>query len=673
VGAATIIWFGIKPSYEDTILEERLSLISEYQKQRIRESELLLFFWLKTTTELQNYGINQRSSLQTRFETYSSLFPEFLGFRITSLQDNQSVELKKDEIQSIPYSSDLQRSRIIISESQNLSAGWYDDLKYFFLSQDYTHSGLTYRITTLFDSRKLTDVMLQNVIREDAFTVVWLPDSTTIGRNLPDNLAPRTNPATSYYSQIVDDYRYLVVSSDFNSIPLIHTIYVDVSVLENQVAQLFSQSMIMLIITFLALSAGGHLLISHVQRPIREFLDDVGPFANYDFDKPFRKVELPEIAGITEKMEEIRSKLSHYKRINVEQVILQEHRNRLLMTYATEMVAQYDDKGKFIFLNDQFINFLNEIGIQSNNVSIDHLLKNKHVIIRDKKSEITTRDHLIVNSQKIEIELTAEIEKVYYLQLHLNDITDHNENHLGGLLLINDQTKSREVERMRTEMINLIVHELQNPVSAGLGLTSYLLEDIQIPESEKKEVLTMIKLSMDKLTSMIDRFLAISRLESINVRIDKMPVDLNSLLKPIVDSFKTQLSERNIHLVVNEEPIPMIMGSHDMIEDVIRNLISNAIKYGGENRTILVALWSNGDHVFFSVTDHGYGIPDEYMDKIFQKFFRIQAYSKEKGTGLGLPYVKEVIKKHNGEIKVESNPQIGTRVTVSFPISDDLG
>lgn len=221
-------------------------------------------------------------------------------------------------------------------------------------------------------------------------------------------------------------------------------------------------------------------------------------------------------------------------------------------------------------------------------------------------------------------------------------------------------------------MINLIVHELQNPVSAGLDLTSYLLEDNQITDVERNEVLSMIKLSMDKLTSMIDRFLAISRLESVNVRIDKTPIDLNSILNPVVDSFKTQLSERNIHLVVNEEPIPLIQGSYEMIEDVFRNLISNSIKYGGDNRTIIVALRSDGELVYFSVTDHGYGIPDEYIVMIFQKFFRIQAYSKEKGTGLGLPYVKEVVKKHSGDIKVESNPQIGTRVTISFPISDDI-
>lgn len=238
---------------------------------------------------------------------------------------------------------------------------------------------------------------------------------------------------------------------------------------------------------------------------------------------------------------------------------------------------------------------------------------------------------------------------------------------MGGLLLLNDMTRSREVEKMRTEMIHIIVHELQNPVSAGLGLSTYLIEEEDISEEESTEILGMIKLSMEKLSSMIDRFLTVSRLESVNIRIEKYPIDLNTMVKPITDSFKSQLMERNIHIIVNEENTPMVMGSRELLEDMMRNLISNAIKYGDDNRTIEVNLWSNGENVFFSVTDHGFGIPEEYHEKIFLKFYRIQAYSRTKGTGLGLPYVREVVRKHGGEIKVESNSDIGTRFTVTLP------
>lgn len=162
------------------------------------------------------------------------------------------------------------------------------------------------------------------------------------GRLTRDLPKPVQLSITSYNSVTHNARRYLAVSTAFTSIPVVHSIYIDLSVLQNQVSALFSQSLIMLIIAFMALGAGGQLLISRVQRPINNFLEDVAPFANYNFDRPFRIADLPELASVTERMESIREKLLHYKRINVEQVIVQEQRNRMLMKYATEMVAQYD-------------------------------------------------------------------------------------------------------------------------------------------------------------------------------------------------------------------------------------------------------------------------------------------------------------------------------------------
>jgi signal transduction histidine kinase len=104
-----------------------------------------------------------------------------------------------------------------------------------------------------------------------------------------------------------------------------------------------------------------------------------------------------------------------------------------------------------------------------------------------------------------------------------------------------------------------------------------------------------------------------------------------------------------------------------MLEDVARNLISNAIKYGNPNRTIEVDLGMRGADVVFSVTDHGFGIPEEHRDKMFQKFYRIKAYNRQKGNGLGLAYVKEVVQKHKGTITFESNPEIGTTFIVRLP------
>jgi len=596
-GAAAVIWFGIRPSYADAILEERLTLITEYQQQRIRESDLLLYLWLKSSIELQEQVLSQPLQVETTFNNYARLFPDLLGFRLVEISSGQFLDVVTTRIPSIPDYRDLSEYSFEISLSQDIWGGWSRDRQYFFFFQEFSHQGAQFRITTLFDARRITDSMTQNVLREDAFTSIWLPNGSSMGREMPVQEKPILAGITSFKSIEIAGRPYLSVSSNFTSLPLIHSIYIDLSILEQQVSQLFSQSLIMLIIAFIALGAAGHLLIARVQRPINNFLEDVAPFANYDFDRSFRIADLPELSSVTLQMEEIRKKLGHYKRINVENVIVQEQRNRLLMTYATGMVAQYDVNGQFTFINDQFGDLLQEMGLFIVTAELSDFMHHpKLQINKELDADVQIKDGLTINTRKIDLEVRINDEQIYYFELHLNEITDQDKNHLGGLLLLNDITRSREI--------------------------------------------------------------------------DKVPVDLNSIVKPVSDSFKTQIHDRNIQIIISEESTPHVLGSYELLEDMMRNLISNAIKYGDDNRTIDVALWSNGENVNFSVTDHGFGIPEEFHEKIFQKFYRIKAYDLKKGTGLGLPYVREIVRKHGGTIQVESNSEIGTRFIVSLPITN---
>lgn len=649
-------------------MEERLTLITEYQQQRIREAEIQLYFWLKTTTELQNLSASKSSDLEQTFNTYTELFPDLLAFyeqngTVLSLtKSSSSVQLP--DIETINYLPSF-----LVNPSPELFAGWFDDNTKFHITIYDTINGAFTKVSTVFDATKMNQIMLQNVLRGNAFTTVWKPDSTVIGNSVDKNSYPIIGPATTYFSEEVNNQTFLAAATSFSTLPLIHTIYVDQSYLQSQVSELFSQSLIMLVITFLALAAAGHLLISRVQRPVKEFLDDVGPFANYDFNKPFRPIALPDLSGIAEKMEDIRKRLLHYQKINVEQIILHDHRNHLLMYHAIEMAGQFNEKEELIFVNEPLKELFESIGILGERININELFKHHQVHIKDKKQDISTRDHLIVTSQVYTIEINYQDESVGYYQVHLNFVTDQHDVSLGGMMLVINQTKDKEVEKMRVEMANMIIHELQNPVNAGLGLTTYLIEEESITDKERSEILVMVRQSLDSIMQLIDRFLKVSKLESANLRVDKISTDLNKLLKPICNSFKSQLDEKKLDLILNAESVPIVQANSDMIQDAIRNLISNAIKYGPANRAIYVALWATQHHIHVSVTDHGYGISDEHLGKIFQKFYRINEYSKVKGTGLGLSYVKEVMKKHNGDIKVESNPEIGSRFTISLPIS----
>ena len=115
-------------------------------------------------------------------------------------------------------------------------------------------------------------------------------------------------------------------------------------------------------------------------------------------------------------------------------------------------------------------------------------------------------------------------------------------------------------------------------------------------------------------------------------------------------------------------------GDEQRIEQVLRNLIDNAIKYGDPGRTMEVDIKNTGDLLRFSITDFGYGISLEDQKKVFEKFFRVKSNAKSArvaGTGLGLAYVKEIVNQHKGEIKLESNEEIGSRFTIDIPIKPE--
>jgi signal transduction histidine kinase len=298
--------------------------------------------------------------------------------------------------------------------------------------------------------------------------------------------------------------------------------------------------------------------------------------------------------------------------------------------------------------------------------TVNALLESKNVTLNDDSSTTAVRDEVRIENRHFDLELLTPDELMFTLRGHMLETYASDGSHLGGFLLLNDITHDREIDRMRTEMIHIIVHELQNPVAAVRGFLEILREE-ELTQEELTEIYALCSRSVETLRNLIDRFLDITRLESGKQQIDLEPIVLTQMLKDVIDSFKPQLKEKQLDITLNDARVPVILGSQSMLEDVARNLISNAIKYGNPNRTIDVELGMDGSYVVFSVTDHGFGIPEEHRDKMFQKFYRIKAYNRQKGNGLGLAYVKEVVLKHNGTITFESNPEIGTRFIVRLP------
>ena len=222
---------------------------------------------------------------------------------------------------------------------------------------------------------------------------------------------------------------------------------------------------------------------------------------------------------------------------------------------------------------------------------------------------------------------------------------------------------------LRSDFISNITHELKIPVStAKTALEAILNFGITDDKEKTKSYLNMVSLEMNRLDKLTTRVLEHSRLETRQHPLDKEETNLNDFIARIGSS--VQMIYPDSVKIIYEKASEIITLAIDQvyIEGVIRNLIDNSIKYGGEGVNIKVKLWQNENQVFISIEDNGPGIPKEYIDKVFDQFFRVPLGNQHnvKGFGLGLSFAALVIQQHNGTISVKNLKENGCRFTLEF-------
>lgn len=643
-------WFGVRPSYESALLDERITLITEYQQQRVSLAEARIEQWLRVTNELKVLLLREPLQLEAVAQAYIKLLPELKAVRITEASSGEFIQINASGANELPSYAELLPQAFRFRTDEAMSGVW-DEQDRFFIFTELSIGRQPYRLVLLFDGAPLRAELLLNVLGEGSVSEIAPADSVT---------------ATLVETVERDGKPWLAVVSGVGVAPIKHVVYSDMALVTAPVRALFIQTLLLLLAVFGVLGLTAWVVTDILRKPLDRFLQDVRPFAELEFETPFRETSLPELKGLTGQMEQIRLTLKRYQRINVEQIITQEQRNRMLMSHSSVLVGHFDESGTWLFRNEAMSAMLTQLSPKLDIPSITALLESDSVTLSDDTSTTVVRDEVRIENRHFDIELTMPDELMFILRGHMLETFASDGAHLGGFVLLNDITQAREIDRMRTEMIHIIVHELQNPVAAVRGFLEILREE-ELTQEELTEIYALCSRSVETLRALIDRFLDITRLESGKLQIEMEPVVLTQLLKDVIDSFKPQLREKQIDITLSEAHVPVILGSQSMLEDVARNLISNAIKYGNPNRTIKVELGMDDSSVVFSVTDHGFGIPEEHRDKMFQKFYRIKAYNRQKGNGLGLAYVKEVVLKHNGTITFESNPEIGTKFIVRLP------
>ena len=228
------------------------------------------------------------------------------------------------------------------------------------------------------------------------------------------------------------------------------------------------------------------------------------------------------------------------------------------------------------------------------------------------------------------------------------------------------------LDQLKSEFVAKVSHELRSPLSTIHEQLAIVVRDIVGGASEQDQfILARAKEKTRGLIALIGDLLDLSRIEDGSICREPRPVRLDESLELIVDFLKTQAESKNQTLTLRfpKDPLPEIIADSFALESIFGNLITNAIKYTQNGGEIKVNVDIAGINIRVSVTDNGFGIADKYLDKIFERFFRIKDDKTRyiTGTGLGLPIVKELLDTMGGRIHVESSPGKGTTFRVLLP------
>jgi len=240
----------------------------------------------------------------------------------------------------------------------------------------------------------------------------------------------------------------------------------------------------------------------------------------------------------------------------------------------------------------------------------------------------------------------------------------------------NKQREIAELKRMeifRREFMADVSHELKTPIFAAQGFVHTLLDGAIEDKKVRSKFLKKAAKSLDGLDILVHDLLTLSQIETGEIKMHIVSFDLMELFEEVVDQLENKASKKNIGLSYIKEENVYVMGDQRRIYQVVLNLVSNAIKYTDKKGEVTISYEENEDLISISVEDTGDGIPEKDVNRIFERFYRVdKSRSKEKGgTGLGLAIVKHIIEGHNSKIDVHSQVGVGSRFTFQLEKAKD--
>lgn len=400
----------------------------------------------------------------------------------------------------------------------------------------------------------------------------------------------------------------------------------------------------------------GSRLSRRISRPLEEFTQVAERVSAGDFAGRAPVDETDELGRLGATFNTMAEKLKQ----KIQEISEEQKKLEAIVSGMVDAVIATDRHGKVILLNRAAEELLRISRAQAVGRGIRDVLTDRRLIAM--LEEATGAGQVTAE------ELPPAFSSERVIEAHCAPIAGDEDELIGAVAVLRDVTVLRHTERLRRELTANVSHELRTPLTSIKGFAETLLNGAMRDEAANRRFLTIIDSEADRLVKLVDDLLDLSKLETKGATLELGPVDLSQLVAHTLDKLRPMAEAANLTLSGNG-PSVVVVADADRLEQVLTNLIDNAVKYSTPGGRIDIAILPSDDAVTVTVTDTGRGISVEALPYVFERFYRADR-SRARGsggTGLGLAIAKHIVEAHGGTIAVRSRLDEGTTFLVTLP------